>query len=295
MKIKIWIFLKRLYQALPFKLGIFKFIRFWTIPSFSIRKRLGFTGIVSVNLPDGQKANMMNYDYDFLTDYFWFHGESDWDKVSLKLWFDLSKKAEIILDIGANIGIYAVFAQMAQPNAQVIAFEPQPNIFDRLCQNSQLNRLNIICEPIALSDKTEKARFYNGGYQPFLTNSTSGTLNSEFHKTNQDFIEVHCMTLANYIEKKNLPKIDLMKIDVESLELQVLNGMGSYLAQHKPRVIIEILNDEIGIVIQKIFSDLGYHFFYIDEKKGLTKVENLSGRTYFNYFLTPKSEDLHIN
>ena len=75
-------------------------------------------------------------------------------------WIDnFSGKKEIIFwDIGANIGIYSIYAAQKHDNIKIIAFEPSTNNLRTLSRNIYLNDLTekVIISQIALSDKKNK-------------------------------------------------------------------------------------------------------------------------------------------
>ena len=62
------------------------------------------------------------------------------------------------------------------------------------------------------------------------------------------------------IDTLNLPRIDLIKMDVEGMETEVLNGASDSIKQHKPVMLVEILKTG-GDRIIDFFKDLNYEFF----------------------------------
>ena len=67
----------------------------------------------------------------------------------------------MFIDIGANVGIYAIYAALhAGPGARIIAVEPHPLALERLRCNVRLNQLtNIAIEPMALNDRSGTVTF----------------------------------------------------------------------------------------------------------------------------------------
>ncbi|WP_394993445.1 FkbM family methyltransferase [Emticicia sp.] len=279
---------KSIYKIIPFKHALLKFIKtFWTPPQY-LRNGLRFNGIIKIEIDNGKFFKMSNKMYAIENEFFWLGKSNDWEKQSLRIWETLCKGKSIIFDIGANTGIYSLIAKTVNPNCQVFAFEPQPNINRSLNENNQLNKLNITCEKVALSDTNGTASFFNYGDAAFTGNTTAGSLNKLHRPEDQHSIDVECQTLATYIEKNNLSKIELMKIDVETHEIEVINGMGKYLEQFKPIILIEIIDDKIGDYVFEKFSKLSYKFYYIDDIKGMSStVNNLKHREYNNYILSP--------
>ena len=66
-------------------------------------------------------------------------------------------------------------------------------------------------------------------------------------------------------------KIDAMKIDVEGMEVEVMKGMFAYLEKFKPKIIIEILDDNKLKAIQELLSPIGYSNEAIIENSGASK------------------------
>ncbi len=184
----------------------------------------------------------------------------------MKLWISLCKQAEYIVDIGANSGVYALVAKSINPNAKVFAFEPQPMFYKRLLKNVEINNFNIACYNYAISDVNDSIIIGN-------------------YAESNKFINVTAITLDAFIESQSIPKIDLMKIDVEMHEPFVLRGFFKYLKIFQPVIIIEILNDEIANKIEQLVSDCNYLYFNINEQKGVKQTKHLEKSDSFNYLL----------
>ncbi|MGC5365544.1 FkbM family methyltransferase [Streptomyces sp. DT24] len=158
-----------------------------------------------------------------------------------------------VLDIGANIGMFALFVQALCPTAHVYACEPLPPVFDRLTRNLQVHQVPGHALPYALSNRDGEAEFvYYPGYTimsaerrhaaPELDKAFVRTL---VHREQADelgdgldfldemldyrFREVpYCCPvrkLSTLIEELGLNRIDLLKIDVQRAESDVLNGI----------------------------------------------------------------------
>lgn len=128
---------------------------------------------------------------------------------------------QIVMDVGANIGTFtSMAAKCVGPHGQVHAFEPHPVTFSSLQQTVQLNRFwNVGCHHAALSDTTGTVRISNLGRKDDCNHIVGQA---------HDGIDTPAFTLADFIDRENLRRIDLLKIDVEGHELAVLNGLGKY-------------------------------------------------------------------
>ena len=131
-----------------------------------------------------------------------------------------SGKPYIFLDIGSNIGAYALFvASWAGPDARVFAFEPQPHIHDRLRANVAFNALPTIApQAIALADKTGEMTLHIDE-----SNSGESTLKQLDGHITTASVTVPTMTLLDFASQKSLTHISAMKLDVEGAEDLILS------------------------------------------------------------------------
>ena len=67
----------------------------------------------------------------------YFYGE--YEPVVCGEWMRHSRSARVVVDIGANVGIYTLIAASVNPRADIYAFEPTQAAFDRLCANIAAN------------------------------------------------------------------------------------------------------------------------------------------------------------
>ncbi|MFK7971228.1 MAG: FkbM family methyltransferase [Bacteroidia bacterium] len=267
-----------------------RILRIVWIPGPNLRKYLKFVGPFSLHTKNDKRLRLQHQGYFLENELFWL-GWDDfyWEKTSRSLWEKHCEKAETILDIGANTGLFAMFAQASNPAAKVIAFEPQPNIFSTLQKNSTLNGSKVICEQLALSDQEGELPFYNYGEGAFAHhNTTAGSLNAEWRTTDQQSIKVRVATLEAYLTQNKIEKVDLIKLDVETLEPEVLAGYGPLLAEHRPVVLLEIQDRKIGDRIAAFFQTVPCTFFHIEEATGPRQVSELGGHgTDHNYLIVP--------
>jgi hypothetical protein len=81
--------------------------------------------------------------------------------------------------------------------------------------------------------------------------------------------------LDDVLAGAGLRSIDLVKIDVELFEPQVLLGMGAFLSNCKPALLVEILNEGVARDVNDITRDLGYNIFRVIEQHGLVRVSQV--------------------
>jgi len=79
------------------------------------------------------------------------------------VFLQLATSARVILDVGAYVGFYTVLAALTNPSAQVYAFEPHPNAYERLLRNVQINHLaNVECRRVAVGESEGASQLFCG-------------------------------------------------------------------------------------------------------------------------------------
>ncbi len=141
-----------------------------------------------------------------------------YEKGSIRAFQKRVREGMVVIDIGANIGIYSMIAgSIVGESGQVFSFEPTPEIYDILNRNLILNDIvrRVKTFPYALSDNPGKAEF---GIFP-----TCGHNSFYFGSEVKKVIEVETTTLD--ICLKDIRKVDVVKIDAEGAEPLILKGM----------------------------------------------------------------------
>lgn len=123
------------------------------------------------------------------------------------------------IDVGANVGIYSIFAALcAGPEAKIIAIEPHPVALTRLRCNIALNDLtSIVVEPMALADQCGVVPLRNNPH-----NFGSSSIVFDDNAPKHDLCEVQADTLFGLCAKHGLTKLDAVKLDVEGAEDLIL-------------------------------------------------------------------------
>ncbi|UCS91993.1 FkbM family methyltransferase [Echinicola marina] len=267
-------------------------------PILGLKKRT-FIDKFRVRTKDGIGFWLYNNAFYWETEIFWQGFDKiNWEKKTRSIWAELSKKSSTILDIGANTGIFSMLAQAYNSDAQIFAFEPQPNIYKVLKLNSEVNGFQVNCIQLALSDSNGSLPFYNTGFSTFEANNTThGSLNKEWRTEKQQSIMVKVSRLDQFLEDKNIEKVDLVKIDVETLEYEVLLGYGERLWRDRPTIILEVQSKEIGEKLENLFNDKDYKFYWINENSGIEPIIKLGENTdqnNLNYLMSPKEKAAEI-
>src|SRR3972149_4029388 len=156
-----------------------------------------------------------------------------YEKYETALFKRLVKKGMVVVDIGANIGYYTLLAAHLVGDAgKVFAFEPDPYNFSLLCKNIEVNGYrNVIPVRKAVFSKSGKMEL-------FLDKSNLGGHSlSEANVDTGASITVEVTSLDDYFRNTDY-KIDVIKMDVQGLEMEVLEGMTNTLNQNDALKII---------------------------------------------------------
>ena len=150
-------------------------------------------------------------------------------------------RGDVVLDIGANIGWYTtLFRRLVGSSGAVHSFEPVPSAFAQLKMNVDLNdpaACNVVLNNMAVGERMGKAvvHVFQGLPDGCASLSTLGR---------QDYSSHECpmVTLDAYLLEKEVPKVALVKCDVEGAELSVLKGSQTLLSSAEPPIWMIELN-----------------------------------------------------
>jgi FkbM family methyltransferase len=272
--------LKRLYDILPFKKQVFLVLRLLPLPH-SIYSHLHFRGVITM-MVNHRQVKMIHYGYELENDIFW-KGLRGWEKSTMDVWIALSRNADCIIDIGSNTGLFALVAKACRSSATVVAFEPVKRIAQKLEINVRLNDFDVIVEACAVSESDGKAIIYDTADEHMYSVTVNRNLNLPDQKVLP--IEIDVVRLSSYVKLHDLKEIGLVKIDVETHEPEVLNGMLDIIDKYLPALVIEILNEEVAERVNEILVQFNYLFFVLDDKKGPLRVAEIKKREFKNYLV----------
>jgi len=241
----------------------------------SFYKELRFKGKFKVRIPEYGSFYMMNYGNQIEIETFWNGLFKTWESDTGWIWIELCKFCEVIFDVGANTGIYSLVAQTVNPQAEIHAFEPSRQIYKRLVINAALNNDKIKCNQIAISNKSNPCVFYDLPYP-----NDNGSLSPEKMKNWRGYsgkiveYKVLAETLSHYTENNNIPKIDLLKIDIEMHEAEAIEGLGHYINSYKPIIILEILSEEVAKKLKNLINLDEFRLFHLTNNHTAEKLDD---------------------
>lgn len=187
------------------------------------------------------------------------------------------KQGDFVIDIGANVGQYAVLlGALVGPRGKVIAFEPERGARALLESNVALNNLcpRVKVEPFAVCDSEGERSFY----------SRDGDMMSSLHRagfgTNaglSDIRETRVQTVSfdSYLASNCLPDPQWLKIDAEGAEIQVLKSARRALAG-RTKILCELHPyawDSFGNTfdeLRKLVESFGRRMRFLDESRDIS-------------------------
>ncbi len=141
------------------------------------------------------------------------------------------RKGDVVLDVGAHVGIYTREALWAGARL-VVAIEPSPRNLECLRRNlaAEVDAQKVIVTPKGVWDKEEYLTLANVPYN-------SGMDHIAEHP-NQPGVRVPLTTIDNLVAELQLPRVDFIKMDIEGAERRALVGAQKTLATFRPRLAI---------------------------------------------------------
>lgn len=182
------------------------------------------------------------------------------------------KEGDLAIDIGANIGYMTVPMSIAAGNKGIIlAFDPNPYVFEILLENSKLNPnlTNIHVFNYAISEKDEEF-YYNASEASFNNGGISKNKQNRHGKyslnTKIKGINLEKFLLESYPDF--ISRIKLIKIDTEGYDKEIIKSISNLLTKYKPVVISECFgktNTEERYEHFDLLKSKGYSLYYFSD------------------------------
>ena len=191
------------------------------------------------------------------------------------------RDGDCIFDVGANIGLFTLFAKQQAARLQLYVFEPIPPIFEVLSANVRLHNVEAQLFQCGLSTKVSREEFafyernsaMSGKYwdpaqekqvarsillnkHPDLMDHVDDLLDAGFEPI---IFECPLRRLSDVIVERNIPNINLLKIDVEKSEMDVIGGIEE---AHWPiiqQIVLEV--HDIDERVRTVKQFLEFHGF----------------------------------
>jgi FkbM family methyltransferase len=209
--------------------------------------------------------------------------------------FELSKHAEHLFDIGCNIGYMSLMAAIQKKNKSIVLADPNPEALAKAAQNMVINHFGLKTKFVSafIGDTDgEKVKFYTVG------SGAAGSMYASHAETAasiNSYYEVQKLTVDTLVKQVGQVP-DLIKIDVEGAEYLVLQGATITAAHQESAFFIEMhaLKElpmkENAILVLNWCKDNAYKAYYLKTANELTDPETIASRGKCHLLLLPKSK-----
>ena len=242
--VRSWKILKNwyLYPLFYFKLTIKDYVIFETRSGLKIKIRVNSTDLMA------------------LTHVWMIQEYSDDD-------FPISND-DVIIDVGAHIGLFALFASQFCKNGKIFCYEPIKENYKILIENIEMNQIqNIFPNNLAVTKETSRVKI-------FLNDDQSG--HSMFIQ-NKNFVEVDSKSLSDIFIDNGIKECDFLKLDCEGAEYEIVESISSdlftkinktaieyHMVDTKPELLKQLINKlkqfSFSVHTRPLFVDIGFLF-----------------------------------
>ncbi|HXQ75997.1 MAG TPA: FkbM family methyltransferase [Acidimicrobiales bacterium] len=205
------------------------------------------------------------------------------------------RPGQVFIDVGANIGYFTLLgATLVGPEGTVVGIEAHPRLAELLRRNVIINGYHSYVttwQRAAWSETTELKLHLR---QNFASNSSVGSIGSDALARlgdTEEIVEVHALPLDDLLA--DIPRVDVIKVDVEGAEVHVFTGLGRTLAANPAVTVmfewspaqIEDVGDDPGALIDLLVAQ-GFRFRLLEKGLGVIDRAALLELPYGNVVAT---------
>lgn len=174
----------------------------------------------------------------------------EWCEAEIELLAQVVRRGDFVLDVGANIGTHAVpLARMVSDSGRVFAFEPQRLVFQNLCANLAINALtNVYAYEAGVGKEPGWTRL------PIFDPRQS----FNFAAVSMEGHESGPLAQIMTIDDLKLARCNLIKVDVEGMEVDVLAGAVATIERFRPVLFVENNTVERSRPLLEMLQSLEY-------------------------------------
>lgn len=260
----------------------------------TMSKEFPYHGFININITGCPGMVMFSNNDDFVAKKFFWNGINAYESTSLQLWTQLAKKSGIVIDVGAYSGIYSLAAASASRKSRIYTFEALDRVAARANINKIANHLsNMFVTHAAVSNTTEFREFNVFSGDSILVTGSSLNSKESVGRSVYEKKMVRVTTLDHELSRIESGQVGLIKIDVEGSEAEVICGAMETISQHRPDMLVEILEGSDTESIEESLKNIPYNFFSINDRNGKIKqinhLKTASGMDDLNTLITVKS------
>ena len=209
-------------------------------------------------------------------------------------WIDSFENKEnkiIFWDIGANIGLYSIYAALKYQNIEVVSFEPSTSNLRILTRNISINRLEekIKINQFPLSNVENKYQIFKE--EKFIEGVALHTWGENYNFEGKSFSSTNNYkiygTTINYLIDNNILNVpNYIKIDVDGIEHLILQGSSNHLKNPKIKSLAIELNENFKEQLNSVFDIMEKNNFNFKHKKRaeyLADYKDLRMKKIYNY------------
>ncbi|MDR1840556.1 MAG: FkbM family methyltransferase [Holophagales bacterium] len=204
----------------------------------------------------------------------------------------LARLGDIVVEVGANIGAHTVLlARLVGCTGGILAFEPQPVLFQTLCANLALNNIiNVRVEKQGLGNRVQTLHI------PVLDYGSK----TNFGGLSLDLVDDGIAVPIKRLDSFYVPKLALIKIDVEGMESQVIEGGANTIYNFRPMLYVENDRREKSPELIQLLLAMDYSMWWhvthlFNENNFAGNAENVFGGTVSINMLCVPNEKLDDN
>jgi FkbM family methyltransferase len=132
------------------------------------------------------------------------------------------KDGDIVIDLGANIGVFTLNAALNNPNGIIYCFEPMEDNYQALTNNVNSNKKISTCIKmfeVAITNYNGTIDFNINKDSAFhsIVNTNSSTIINT--------VSVKCQTFSSFLNKEQIDKVDFLKVDIEGSEYDMIYSL----------------------------------------------------------------------
>ncbi|MFP5370047.1 MAG: FkbM family methyltransferase [Actinomycetes bacterium] len=252
-------------------------VRTWT--RRALQRRLFRGGIPravsSFRLADNPALEFVAIDSQVLEQLYW-SGEQGWEPELLPWWRGCCRRATSVLELGTNVGYFAVQGARAAPDVRYVAVEPHPFSAEICRAHLALNSVTSVevVEAAAVADPAVSTVPLlvpaDQAATPTVAFLSAGTeLPADMARDVTAVLDVPAVDVRGLLDG-----VDLIKMDVEGQEHVLLASMREHLRERRPTLFVEVLpgTTQLRALLAELCATDGYRCYALS-RRGLVALE----------------------